>query len=156
MTIARAVQLSLRRHLWHPTQELVVIVLFDKSLDRDVRSSMATQLLQTQIPQMFAPGKPEFPQMNNIPTLVQFIGTRSWLLFHLMYVDDTWLKMDPEEWETCDDYVIMRNTVRYLAVVNNATERGMKDVQDYANSAADVAERETRYAYGIYSSAIWV
>ena len=103
MTIARAVQLSLRRHLWYLTQELVVIVLFDNSLDRDVRSSMATRLLQTQIPQMFVPGKPEFPQMNNIPTLVQFIGTRSWLLFHLMYVDDTWLKMDPEEWGTCDD-----------------------------------------------------
>ena len=50
----------------------------------------------------------------------------------------------------------MRNTVRYLAVVNNATERGMKDVQDYANAAADVAERATRYAYGIHSSAIWV
>ena len=46
---------------------------------------------------------------------------------------------------------MMRNTVRDLAVVNNATERGMKDVQDYANS--DVAEREKRYAYGIHSSA---
>ena len=59
-----------------------------------------------------------------------------------MNVDDTWLRMNPEEWDTCDDYVMMRNTVIDLTVVNNAAERRVKDMQEYANSAADGAERE--------------
>ena len=142
MAIAQAVKLSLRRHLWYLTQELVVFALFDNSLDRDVRSSMAEHLLQNQRPQQFMPGKPAFPQMNNVATLTQFIGPRSWLLFHLMGVDGVWLRQDPDEWENNDDYVLMRDVVRDLSVVNDAAERSVKDIQDYADSANDGVVRE--------------
>lgn len=142
MPIAHAVQLSLRRHLWYLTQELVVFGLFDNSIDPAIRSSMAAELLQCVRPGYFTPGKPDFPPMANVSTLAQLIGPRSWLLFHLLNVEGNWLRLAPEQWPTNAEFVTMRQIVSDIAVVNDAAERGVKDVQEYANAAADGAERE--------------
>ena len=39
-------------------------------------------------------------------------------------------------WDT-DEYVSMRETLSPLEVVNDTAERGVKDIQEYANAARD-------------------
>ena len=106
---------------------------------------MATQLHNTPRPQNFATGKPDSPTgiiTANIPTMEQFIGPKSWLLFHLLGNNGAWLTMPPDQWSTNQEYNDMRDIVTKLEVVNDVAERGVKDIQDYADAARDGAYRE--------------
>ena len=42
-------------------------------------------------------------------------------------------------WDT-DEYVSMRETLSPLEVVNDTVERGVKDIQEYANTARDIGQ----------------
>ena len=143
--IARAVRQSLLRHLWYLTEHLVILAFFDESVAPEVKEDMATRLHNTPRPQNFATGKPEFPTgiiTANIPTMEQFIGPKSWLLFHLLGNNGAWLTMPPDQWSTNQEYNNMRDIVTKLEVVNDVAERGVKDIQDYADAARDGAYRE--------------
>ena len=70
------------------------------------------------------------------------VGPNSWLLFNLLDDDGAWLALPPDQWERSLSYQRMSKFVQYLAVVNDAAERGVKDVQDYANAAGDGSYRE--------------
>ena len=141
--IADAVIHSLERHLWYLTEELVVFGLFDSDLDPDVKEAMANALLRTPKPNRFEPGKPEFPValMANNPTMDQLIGSKSWLLFSLLGKSGDWLQMPVRLWDTDNEYVSMKETVSHLEVVNDTAERGVKDIQEYANAARDGGQR---------------
>ncbi len=144
--LAFAAKASILRHLWYLTDSLVVFALFDGKLDWAVKEEMATALLQTQRPAQFPPGKPAFPRqtletIDNIQ-LPQLIGPRSWLLFHLLDADGDWLNIPPQQWDENQEFKQMSDIVRNLAVVNDAAERGVKDIQDYANAAMDGTCRE--------------
>ena len=108
---------------------------------------MAARLHGTPRLAVYEPGKPEFPtqlllqaQVRDI-TLLDFIGDRSWLLFELTGLASDWLTLPPEEWEQNPAYREMADVVKNMAVVNDAAERGVRDVQDYANSAGDGEHR---------------
>ena len=47
-----------------------------------------------------------------------------------------------DEWEANQEYQVMLLVVEKLAVVNDAAERGVKDIQDYANAARYGSSRE--------------
>ena len=70
------------------------------------------------------------------------IGPQSCLLFDLLHVDGAWLNTPPGQWETNPQYAVMLLLVEKLAIVNNAAERGVKDIQHYANAARDGSCRE--------------
>ena len=59
--IAEAVKQSMLWHQWYLTESLVVLALFDKELEANVKGDMATTLLQTDRPAAFVPVKPSFP-----------------------------------------------------------------------------------------------
>lgn len=145
--IAEAVKRSILRHQWYLTESLVVFGMFDNDTDKEVRQAMANTLLQTQRPAIFPPEKPKFPtdtlRREATAELPHFIGPRSWLLFDLVNADGlAWLSTPPNQWETNQEYKEMLEIVNNLAVVNDAAERGVKDIQDYANAARDGSSRE--------------
>lgn len=106
---------------------------------------MATTLQGTPRPAMFPPGKPVFPtntlRRGNNLSLDIFFGPNSWLLFELLRCNGRWLILPVEEWEDNEEYRKMASVVHNTPVVNNAAERGVKDVQEYAESANDGAYR---------------
>lgn len=53
-----------------------------------------------------------------------------------------WLVTPAAQWDTNPDYTRMKEIVTNLSVVNDAAERGVKDIQDYANVARDGSCRE--------------
>jgi len=73
--------------------------------------------------------------------LASFLGPRSWLAFSLLGNDDGWLDLPPAQWSGDGRYQEMASIMSDLAVVNDAADRGVKDIQDYANAARDGDQR---------------
>ena len=143
--VANEVLLSILRQLWYLTEELCILSLFDKGLPFEIRNDIARALLSNPRPVFFPPGKPQFPEkarlMNN-PELKDFVGPRSWLLFHLLHVSDPeWLNLPADTWESDNGYLAMNEIVMDLPVTNDTAERAVKKVTDYADSAEDGGKR---------------
>lgn len=143
-TIAQAVKNSLLRHLWYLTESLVVLALFDGGVDLDTKSAMANALRAIPRPQEFHIGKPTFPRQvpqGNALKLERMVGPNTWMLFSLLGNDGDWLMQPPQQWITNPQYLEILLIVQELPVVNDAAERGVKDIQDYANMARDADDR---------------
>jgi hypothetical protein len=52
-----------------------------------------------------------------------------------------WHATLPDQWRTNPEFLNLYEVVRKLKVVNDVAERGVKDIEDYANSANDGAHR---------------
>ena len=57
-------------------------------------------------------------------------------------MDGNWIDLPPEQWINNAEYQQMSEIVVNMAVVNDAAERGVKDIQEYANAAMDGSCRE--------------
>ncbi len=123
-----------------------MFALFDAGLDDQTKAEMARKLNNTRRPRTFPLGKPAFPDLilTNTPnvTLDCFVGPRSWLLFERLGSNGTWLALPPNQWEHDADFMRMYDVVRQLSVVNDAAERAIKDITEYANVAKDGCYRE--------------
>lgn len=132
--------MSIKRHLWYLTEELVVFALFDPNVPNETKNAMARALRATNGPDAFQPGKPVFPAQR-LEAMEGLVGPNSWLLFKLLNANDDWLDLPAGQWEGNPGYHQMATIVSNIAVVNDAAERGVKDVQDFANTAMDDAHR---------------
>ena len=75
---------------------LVIFDLFDEELDSNERKAMFTRLRLLPNQRNFAPEKPAFPVdliVGNLE-LGSFVGSRSWMLFNILYANGTWLHND--------------------------------------------------------------
>lgn len=148
--IAEATMKSMRRHLWYLTPELVILSLFDEELPDTEKMMMELTLRQTHRPIYFAPGKPNFEPVAAIlgdekPHLSAFINERSWLLFKLLDVEiDSldWLNLHPSTWLQNQHYIRIQEFCKEISVVNDAAERAVKDVTEYAKLTADPEHRD--------------
>ena len=114
-----------------------MFALFDKKLESEVKERMAAALLQMRRPARFRPGKPAFPVLTQNRQLHELLGSRSWLLFDLLHCEGDWLYLPPDQWVENPEYIYMSSIVTNIAVVNDAAERGIKDIQEYTNAAQD-------------------
>ncbi|KAK4010839.1 hypothetical protein OUZ56_019968 [Daphnia magna] len=71
--------------------------------------------------------KPKMPQFENtIPTLIDLIGQRSWLIFHLLRCTSKeieWMQFESSHWEKFEDYRFLRDIINGMEVVNDSAER---------------------------------
>lgn len=133
---------SISRHLWYLTEELIVLSLFDKELDYQSRANIATKLLSYPRPEFFTPKKPSFPSLDHLNSSIEnFVGARSWLLFHLLDIEPCWLNLPSEYWDQNIQYQKIEGIVRGISVTNDTAERAVKKFTDYANSANDGGQR---------------
>ena len=106
---------------------------------------MAYAILQTHCQQAFPLRKPGLPSFNPIarhlvprkPSLADFVADKSWLFFHLIDAHMQslqWLNDNPDTWGQNPDYLHLQSFVEEVKVVNDAAERAVKDVQDYATA----------------------
>jgi hypothetical protein len=119
---------SVLKHLWYLTEEVVVLAIFDRKLDPIIRKGMVMKLLSFPCPQTFAPGNPKFPSLGCNSTisypdqLLNFIGSRSWLLFVSLKLMDEhfdWMHTEVENWEKMSGYKKIEAIVRLFEVVND-------------------------------------
>ena len=102
---------------------------------------MATILQNTPKPPVFPLCKPVFPQRAAHPRWCKcFPAITHWatiLDVDLLGIGDAWLALPPDTWKTEED--CMKAIVANLAVVNDAAERGVKDIRNFGNAARDGA-----------------
>lgn len=118
----------------------MVLALFDSGVDNELKTAIATALQATPKPAAYAPAKPTFPTRileAEGSTLASFIGPNSWLAFSLFGIDDGWLQLPAAQWGDDGHYQEMSAVMMDLAVINDTAERGVEDIQDYANAAND-------------------
>ena len=145
--IADEVKKYINRQLWYLTEECAVFSLCDDGVNDNEKIDLCQSLLAIPRPTTFSPQKPTFPvqilaQNPDNLSLSSFIGSRSWLIFHLLENNGSWLNEPPAEWNLNEEYVDMKSIISSLSVVNDTAERGIKDIEDYANSAKDGQERD--------------
>ena len=113
---------------------------------------MVEKLLTFTRTKSYAPGKPKFPKINNIGTIVDysnqlttFIRPRSWLLVSLMNLGDEcfdWMYTPVDFWENMAGYKEIEKIVRSLEVVNDCAERAIKLISDFKDAVVKVSDQE--------------
>ena len=146
--LAEAVLTSQYRHMWYLTEELVIFSLADSGTSDDTKARVVASMLAAGRPQDFPPGKPVMkPELlrgrdPDAPQLHEFVGTRSWLIFHLFNLNVDWMQLPPAQWEMNADFNQFKNIVDNLNVVNDSAERAVKDVSDFADYSKDPNRRD--------------
>ena len=133
--------------MWYLTEHTVIFGLFDTDLPDQERQEIAQALVQIPFPR--APlqlGKPVM-QPNLLigvgnPRLASFVGRRSWKLWELLEIDRDWLQLPVGQWDDRDSYMIAKDYVTGLTVVNDGAERCIKSISDYATATRDSVYRE--------------
>ena len=142
---------SLFRHTWYLTEELIVLCLVDTNCtDRD---EVAAAVLDQEKLDEFHPRKPKLPKIEEsiwpdngkLPSMAQFVGPRSRLIFSLLQLsasDLDWLQFSSEQWDMFSGYKKFAMFVRKLAVVNDAGERGVKAIQEVVGRTTSESMRQ--------------
>ena len=76
------------------------------------------------------------------PQLFEFVGSRSWLLFSLLNLNTAQMQLPPTEWAQDADFIQFKSAVDNMNVVNDAAERAVKDVSDFADYCQDPNRRD--------------
>ena len=145
-TVAAAALQKIQKHSWYFEEETAVYALFsDHPYMTDERKlALAEQLLQHPIPGEFRIGIPKEPKVVTKDTdLVDFIGPNSWFLFQMFQTDGSWLKEDPSLWNTLQIYQDIRKHVHSVKVINDAAERGVKLITNFAAIITDNDEQRS-------------
>ena len=134
--------------MWYLTEQLVVLALADPGVSKDLKSQMVTSMMAAGRPQHFHPGKPTLKpevlqgRQPDVPQLFEFVGERSWLLFHLLNLGIQWMHQPPAHCIDNAEYRRFQHYIENLAVVNDAAERAVKDVTDFAEYSQDPDRHE--------------
>lgn len=137
---------SIHRHLWYLSEELVPLALCDRDTPGTEKAAIVRAMLAAGRPQHFPPQKPLI-KTNLLDTqqaltvdvrLHEFAGERSWLMFERMDLSTDWMQNPPSDWPGSPHYMVFKNLVDKLEVVNDCAE-SVKDVTEFINYAKDPA-----------------
>ena len=78
---------------------------------------------------------PDIPILGNLGDVSEAIGPESWFLLTVAEVDPAFLQKPVEEWGGEHSYVKLKNFIKNMSVVNDVSERGVKLIQEYVDSA---------------------
>ena len=141
-SLANAVLKKLKHHTWYLNQEYIPLSLFSDLISDRQKSQIATRLLEIQ-PKQSENYQYGHPTEVDLPTnrreglsleLLDFIGNGSNFLFDVLNFDRSWLNLHVSEWKNSESYRCMEDFVHHLKTTNEAAERGVKMISDFANS----------------------
>ena len=79
---------------------------------------------------------------HDVPQLKDFVGPRSWLIFHLFDVDVQWMEYSSANWVNYPEYNRFCKLAKGIVCVNDVAERNVKNVVDYAEYSKDSERRD--------------
>ena len=91
-----------------------------------------TKLLATPVPESFRLGRSIFPDFTQVRNLVDLIGPESHTLFRALNINNNWLNLPIDKWNSDTDFCTTEFFVCSVNVVNDAAERGIKLMTDFA------------------------
>jgi len=136
--VAQAAMTALNRHLWYLTKEIAPFALFSPLVSDSNKKQVIRQLRRHKddTTNCLQKGVPIFPHLSTSSTihLSSLIGTKSWQLFRVLHVDNSWMKLLPTQWVTDAAYNEAAMFVHNCKVVNDMAERAVKLITDFAGT----------------------
>ena len=130
-SVRKAALGKLSNHLWYLSEEMVCLSLFDHNLCADSKRKILQAMNQR-------PAMNETPKKITIPEedindccLADFASKSTYNFLRKLNIDPTFFEVDPEQWETREDYQSAAEIVRGLSVTNDHAERGVALIQQY-------------------------
>lgn len=130
--IGKAASTGFSRHLWYLSEYLVAFAFFDRDVSIQVKREMVAALEK--------PGSDYPPKRIDATglavrkmTVADFVTRSSRHLFEVLNIPDEFLLVDPDDWESRDDYRAAVQLVRKVKVVNDTAERGVALMQNFNN-----------------------
>ena len=123
--IVKAALDKLLNHTWYLSERLVILALFSERVDISTKERMRCSILKyMDMPQQNEQLKPECNSFSN-KQLTDFVGSDSHCIFDLLDLKKDFLKMSATQWKSSIQYLDAVNSVKQLAVVNDAAERAL-------------------------------
>ena len=110
----------------------MVLAIMSKLVSEEERGVMAKAILELPRDQL-KKGKMEMKPLVPAITLASRIGPQSTDFFHALRVGTTWLAEPVETWSDIPAFLKLQSFARNLPVSNDATERMIKRVSDFAD-----------------------
>lgn len=142
--IADIVLKKLTNHRWYLTEEILPFALFSNhpAATSEVKQAIATKVLATPVPENFRLGRPVFRDITRESTLADLIGPESLTLFRSLNISTSWLAAPVTDWSGDPDFIVAEEFVKSVKVTNDAAERGVKLISDFAcNITTDPHQR---------------
>ncbi|KAF0310611.1 hypothetical protein FJT64_018407 [Amphibalanus amphitrite] len=129
--VANAALAVMRRHLWYLQPSVVVFSLFSSRVTEEEKEAICVNLLANSC--SAAPDQTPSVALDESTSLSELVTTSSWLMFDLMGVDHEWMtKQPPGEWEGHEAYILCKEFVKTVKVVNDTAERGIALLKTFA------------------------
>ena len=148
---------SILRHSWYLDPAVVVFALADEEYPN--RGEMAKKLFSLPRPKEFpldrqVVNKEVLLSLNysgkEPPSLAPLITEQSWMIFDMLKhnrAEIQWMKLPPEFWNTNDFYCEFTAFIKNIAVVNDASERAIKLVQELIDTARSEEKRQDNFLF---------
>ena len=136
-----SVLVSIYRHLWYLSEELLPLALCDDGTDAEEKQEIVKAMLNAGRLQTFTHQKPVMKSnllLNHDPGSVklhEFVRER--LLFDQLDVNVEWVQAAPNDWPQSPDFQQFRDLIVSLKVVNDCAEHAVKDMTEYLNYCQD-------------------
>jgi hypothetical protein len=143
--VADIAQEKFTNHRWYLTQKIVPFSLFSKhpSMTDSVKEEIAAAIQACENPDKLRVGKPLFQHIAKHTTSRNLIGPESHMLF-------VWFNLIPVHlWPSDLDFAKAEQFVGSVKVVNDATERGVKLITDYATIITTDKEQRAWLLQGV-------
>ena len=128
----------------------VVLSLASDLVDAETKTNIAKALTGFQKPKTFSPGKPELPKVYDDSKLEEFVTEDSWLIFHLLKIEPTFLtKNDFNSWKDDASYNSFCKLVGGFSSVNDAGERAVKFASDFSGHITKSKQQHQKMLQGI-------
>lgn len=143
-TISSELKKVLLRHLWYLNEKLVGLAFFDEALNVNEKKEMIKSLENKECSQNIAKC---FNRQSNISNkkLSDFVSENTKILFQLLKLDDTFLKVDPSNWSNNSIYNDNKKKISHLKVVNDIAERGVALASSYNMLTKDESQQQNVY-----------
>lgn len=142
--IATAALGKLHRHLWYLSEKTVAFGLFDVNVSVDTKVQMVRKLKSVRSCTNERVHKINQRNINrpricpNIDisniSLPDFVSKRTMMFFDILKLNTDFLKIHPRLWENNESFLLARETVKKLTVINDASERSIALYQNYMDN----------------------
>lgn len=138
LRIASAALEKLCLHFWYLHEHLAVLALFDPSVSREQKLKMVDSL-KTKDSSNFSgkritiKNKKDYVSFSK-KEISNFVSKESLFIFKQFELSWDFIDIDPESWDSNENYKKCFETFKQLQVVNDTAERGVALIEKYNNS----------------------
>jgi len=124
---------KMRGHLWYLSEDLIALALFSDNVWDSEKVAIIAALKKPKMQDDLRRVDPKTISTFRTKTLSDFVTERSLNLFTAMRIDPAFLSEDTSTWPDCPDYIIAKQKITSLRVINDCAERAVKLATDFSN-----------------------